>query len=68
MRDVCAREGVEALVYDEEFAEIVGGVEPRRGSFLGWTDSPTGEPTLEALVAAGDPRRPAEAAGHLRGS
>ena len=63
VRDVCAREGVDVLVHDEEFTGIVEGVEPGHGSFLGWTDSPTGEPTLEGLVAAGssaDPPKPAD--------
>ena len=66
VRDVCAREGVDVLVHDEEFAGIVEDIEPRYGRFLGWTDSPTDEPTLEALVAAGDPADPPKPADASR--
>ena len=58
VRDVCAREGVDALIYDEEFAGMVDGVEAPRGRFVAWTDSPSSEPTLEERVAAGDPSDP----------
>jgi fatty-acyl-CoA synthase len=63
LRDVCEREGVEVLVHDEEFAAIVDGVDAPRGRFLGWSDAPGGERTLEALIAEGDSTPPPPPAG-----
>jgi acyl-CoA synthetase (AMP-forming)/AMP-acid ligase II len=49
--DVCAREGVEAVIYDREFADVVRAVTAPRGRFIAWTDGRDGdEPTLEALI------------------
>ncbi len=56
--EVCAREGTDALVYDQEFAEIVAGVDAPRGRFLGWIDQPGDDPTLEELIASGDSSQP----------
>jgi len=58
VRDVCEREGVEALVHDEEFGPMVEGVEASLGRFLAWTDSEPEAPTLERLIAEGDPSLP----------
>ncbi|MFL5869237.1 MAG: acyl-CoA synthetase [Thermoleophilaceae bacterium] len=58
VRDVCEREGVEALVHDEEFGPMVEGVEAPLGRFLAWTDSEPEAPTLERLIAEGDPSLP----------
>ena len=58
LHEVCERERVEALVHDEEFAEIIEGARAPRGRFLAWTDSTPDEPALEALVAEGDPAPP----------
>jgi fatty-acyl-CoA synthase len=59
LHDVCEREGVDVLIYDEEFAEIVGDYAPRHGSYLAWTDSPdSAQRTVEALIARGDPANP----------
>lgn len=61
-KEVCAREGVEMLVYDEEFADVVGGVDAPKGRFLAWTDDPDRSrgdgPTLEQLITAGNPAEP----------
>jgi acyl-CoA synthetase (AMP-forming)/AMP-acid ligase II len=54
VRDVCEREGVEALVHDEEFGPMVEGVDASRGRFLAWTDSEPDVPTLEQLIAEGE--------------
>jgi fatty-acyl-CoA synthase len=53
--DVCAREGADALVYDEEFSQRVAGAEAPRGRFLAWTEDPgaAAEVTLDSLIAAG---------------
>jgi fatty-acyl-CoA synthase len=58
VRDVCERERVEVLVHDEEFEEMVDGVEAPLGRFLAWADSEPREPTLEQLIAEGDPGPP----------
>ena len=61
-KEVAAREGVEMLVYDEEFAPVVAGVDAPRGRFLAWTDSadrsPGDGPDLEAVIASGNPEPP----------
>ncbi len=63
LRDVCEREGVQLLVYDEEFADVVAGVELRLGSFVAWSDGEPGERALQRLVDAGStavPPKPAQ--------
>jgi fatty-acyl-CoA synthase len=61
--EVCAREGVDALIYDEEFAEVVAGVEAKRGRFMAWVEQGGEDATLEQLMAASStaaPPKPAE--------
>lgn len=57
-KEVCAREGVEMLVYDEEFADVVGGVDAPKGRFTAWVDDPNDSrgdgPTLESLIGRGN--------------
>ncbi len=64
-RDVCAREGVEMLVVDEEFLPVVEGIEPDFGVVVAWSNEPVradGLQLLEALIDARDPSpRPAPA-------
>ena len=61
-KEVCAREGVEMLVYDEEFTEIVSGVDAPKGRFVAWVDDPAGGrgdgPTLESVIATGNTEPP----------
>jgi fatty-acyl-CoA synthase len=61
-KEVAAREGVQMLVYDEEFAPVVGSIDAPLGRFLGWTDdsdrSPGDGPTLDAVIASGNPEPP----------
>ncbi len=56
--EVCAREGVGAIIYDDEFAEVVAGVATPKGRFIAWSDDRTGGatdgPVLESLIAIGD--------------
>lgn len=62
--EVCAREGVDVLVHDEEYAGMVAGVEARVGTFVAWSDDPAGS-TLEQLVATArrtEPPRPSSPA------
>jgi fatty-acyl-CoA synthase len=63
VKEVCARERIEALIYDEEFAGLVGGADAPKGRYLAWTDDPRSGPgdgpTLESLISGGDPEPPA---------
>jgi fatty-acyl-CoA synthase len=58
LADVVAREKPRALVYDEEFAELLAEAGRRRKRFVAWEEEPgsASDPTLEELVAAGDPQ------------
>jgi fatty-acyl-CoA synthase len=66
-RDVCTREGIEALIYDEEFAAVVSTARAVKGRFLAWSDnerSGRGDgPTIASLIAAGV-SEPPEAPAH----
>ena len=63
---VAEREGVDALVYDDEFAEIVSSVEAPRGRYVAWTEQPGSpdEPSLESLIATGNPDPPPPSSEH----
>jgi fatty-acyl-CoA synthase len=52
--EVMRREGPKALVYDEEFAGLLDGVEESVARVVAWHDGPVDGETLEALIAAGD--------------
>jgi fatty-acyl-CoA synthase len=61
IREVAEREGTDLLVYDDEYAEALAGIEdPPRGRYRAWTDE-AGDDTLEALVKRGDPSNPPKA-------
>jgi acyl-CoA synthetase (AMP-forming)/AMP-acid ligase II len=51
--EVTRREGPKALVYDEEFAELLDGVDERVQRIVAWTEGEPQAPTLDALIAAG---------------
>ena len=55
--DVVKREGPRALIFDDEFTELVGEAATRRKRFIAWHDgeSKPGDPTLEQLIEQGDP-------------
>jgi fatty-acyl-CoA synthase len=57
LADVAAREGVSALVHDQEFTELLGDVSADVPRFLAWCDEPVDTPTLADIVASahGDP-------------
>jgi acyl-CoA synthetase (AMP-forming)/AMP-acid ligase II len=64
--EVIAREKPRAVVYDEEFSGLLEAAEvPVR--VLAWTDGPTDQPTVEALVASqpGDDLAPASRHGRI---
>ena len=61
IREVAEREGTDLLVYDDEYAEALAGIDdPPRGRYRAWTDE-EGDDTLEALVKRGDPSNPPKA-------
>ena len=62
-REVATREGTDLLVYDEEYGQVLEGIDdPRRGRYRAWADEP-GDDTLDALIDGADrsaPPKPAE--------
>jgi fatty-acyl-CoA synthase len=45
------------LVYDDEYAQFLNGIEPPLGRWRAWAEAP-GEDTLDALIAEGDTSPP----------
>jgi len=62
LADVVAREGIDLLVYDEEYEPVVADVHPRSGRFRAWTQTP-GPDTLDALIEQGDTGPPPRSGG-----
>jgi len=59
LAEVADREKPKAIIYDEEFGELIGDAGKRRKRFVAWTDSDDpADPTLEDLIADGDPTDP----------
>ncbi len=60
LTDVCRRERVTALIYDEEFAEVLGGAGRRRKRYVAWHEPDTRRHarTLDELVSQGDRSAP----------
>jgi fatty-acyl-CoA synthase len=59
--EVAGREGTDLLVYDDEYADMLEGVDPSRGRFRAWTDDDADAPEddrLQALIESGDPSSP----------
>jgi acyl-CoA synthetase (AMP-forming)/AMP-acid ligase II len=55
LAEVTRREGPKVLVYDEEFDELLDGVDEGVQRVVGWADGETEAPTLDSLIAsAGD--------------
>jgi acyl-CoA synthetase (AMP-forming)/AMP-acid ligase II len=52
--EVMRREGPKALVYDEEFAGLLDGVDASVERVIGWSEGEEGGQTLESLIAAND--------------
>jgi fatty-acyl-CoA synthase len=58
IREVATREGTDLLVYDDEYSEMLAGIEdPPRGRFRAWADEP-GDDTLDALIDGADTHSP----------
>jgi fatty-acyl-CoA synthase len=61
IREVAEREGTELLVYDDEYSEVLEGIDdPQHGRYRAWADE-EGDDTLAALVANGDKGAPPRA-------
>src|SRR4051812_40086197 len=64
LAEVVQREKPVALVYDEEFTELLEDAGKRRKRFIGWYDPEATEkekrtdPTLDELIDEGDPEQP----------
>jgi fatty-acyl-CoA synthase len=63
LAEVVQREKPVALVYDEEFTELLEEAGKRRKRFIGWHDPEAAEgkrtdPVLEDLIQEGDPEQP----------
>ena len=54
LAEVTKREGPKALVYDEEFAELLSEVDSSIQRIVGWCDGTPSGPTLEGLIADGE--------------
>jgi acyl-CoA synthetase (AMP-forming)/AMP-acid ligase II len=52
--DVTRREGPKALVFDEEFTDLLEGVDGGVARIVAWTDGGAQSPTLDELIAAND--------------
>jgi fatty-acyl-CoA synthase len=52
--EVMRREGPKALVYDEEFADLLDGVDESVARVVAWTDGTPEGPTLDSLIVAND--------------
>jgi fatty-acyl-CoA synthase len=68
LAEVANREGVDALIYDQEFTGLLSAVRPEMPRFLGWVDdaSTVDVPTLAELIAGGSDEKikfPSKAAG-----
>src|SRR5699024_5111689 len=58
LTDVAKREKPKAVVYDEEFAEVLKDAATRRKRYVAWHDGGAKDPTLESLIEGGDTSSP----------
>jgi fatty-acyl-CoA synthase len=66
IREVAEREGTDLLVYDDEYAEVLEGVDPPHGRWRAWVDDEAQHPervddSLESLIVDGDTSGPPRA-------
>jgi fatty-acyl-CoA synthase len=57
--DVLKREKARALIYDEEFTDLLAEAGKRRKRFVGWVDDSPKDATVEHVIAASDDSEPA---------
>src|SRR5436309_1906988 len=59
LAEVVQREKPKAIIYDEEFTELLSDAGKRRKRFIAWHDSEKpDDPTLDELIEEGDPAEP----------
>lgn len=61
IREVAEREGTDLLVHDDEYSELLAGIdEPPHGRWRAWVDDPAddAQDTLEALIERGSRKPP----------
>ena len=63
IREVAEREGTDLLVYDDEYSEVLEGVEPPHGRWRAWVEDEAQHPervedSLESLIERGDTSAP----------
>jgi fatty-acyl-CoA synthase len=66
IREVAEREGTDLLVYDDEYAEVLEGVDPPHGRWRAWVEDDAQHPeragdSLESLIADGNTAPPPRA-------
>ncbi len=69
LAEVVGREGVDAVIYDEEFTATVDRALADNAAatrIVAWTDGPRDEPTVEGLIAAHTGRQPRRTGGKGR--
>jgi fatty-acyl-CoA synthase len=70
LREVAEREGTDLLVHDDEYAELLAGVEVRLGRWRAWvedgTDAGDAAGTLASLVERSSAKRPPRPASELK--
>lgn len=54
LAEVTRREGPKALVYDEEFSDLLAGVDDSVTRIVAWCDGEAAGPTLDSLIEGGD--------------
>jgi len=54
LAEVTHREGPKALIYDEEFGDLLSEVDDSITRIIGWCDGAVSAPTLESLIEGGD--------------
>ncbi|HEY6887375.1 MAG TPA: AMP-binding protein, partial [Solirubrobacter sp.] len=54
LADVAKREKPKAVIYDQEFAEVLKDASARRKRYVAWSEGKTKDPKLEDLIARGD--------------
>jgi fatty-acyl-CoA synthase len=61
IREVAQREGTDLLVHDDEYAAVLGGIEPPRGRWRAWVDDEaerSAPDTIDSLIQRGSIKPP----------
>ena len=58
IREVAGREGTDLLVFDDEYAGMLEGIDPPHGRWRAWSEDSSADDTLDALIAGSDDAAP----------